>query len=647
MASKASSVIVRFMGNTRQLDKSVKGAQNKLTGLQKFSRTANLAVAAGVAAAGALVFKAARSFDEAQGTIRNATGKTGAELKGLTDQLKSVTANSTQAVSELAGAIGTIDTLFDGTDKQVGSLTETLADYSRVAGGALEANADALGKVANQYGVAIDDTEKALDTFVKVTADYGIGGDELLNQLLKHGPTLQAFGLGMEESAVALGQLNAQGIQVRQWTSGVRVMLDKFIEAGQEPTTAMAALNQQIRDAKTEQDRWAAAMEYMDATAAVQYVNAICGGVDVTADLTEEIRNAEGAMEDMGGWDNMTVQQKIDEVKNKFISIAADVAEHIMPALNKIADILGEEGNIQIALGVIGTIFAVTLVSKVGIWAASIVTAAKTAVGAATVTGAGVTGAVAGSGLALVLAKLGLIAGAVALPFILYFTIRWLDEPMTPQQQAVLDHVTGRDVFPAGDVSPPAPYTTSPREGAYAWRPGFPYPQGTAPSIQGRFPYPQGVAPAGAGAPVVPEAPDYMSLLPRQLPTSPGLTGPSFPGAPRQDTPGTLGIFGEAGGSRELIERNRRQDQQGMPWGGWRAEGGIIKEPTIVGVGEAGPEAIIPLNDMPQVVNNINIYPQNLMGTRDDLMRDILEGLNEAYRRNPAGNFRFAPRKRV
>ena len=283
MATKASAVVVRFLGNTRQLDKSVRGAEKKLTGMQKLGRTANLALAAGVAAAGALVFKAAREFDAAQGVIRNATGKTGDELKGLTDQLKQVQANSTQATADLAAAIGTIDTLFTGTDSQVGSLTETLADFARVAGGSLQTQADLLGKIANQYGVAIDDTEKALDTFVKVTADYGIGGDALMQQLLKHGPTLQAFGLGLEESAIQLGKLNAAGITIRQWSSGVRIMLDQFISAGEDPVKAMDALNQRIRDAKTDQDALAAAMEYMDGTASVQYVNGIRAGIDITS----------------------------------------------------------------------------------------------------------------------------------------------------------------------------------------------------------------------------------------------------------------------------------------------------------------------------------------------------------------------------
>ena len=74
------------------------------------------------------------------------------------------------------------------------------------------------------------------------------------------------------------------------------------------------------------------------------------------------------------------------------------------------------------------------------------------------------------------------------------------------------------------------------------------------------------------------------------------------------------------------------------------AEGGYVDEPTLALIGEAGPEYVVPENKMPNIT--VNIYPQNLMGTKEQLLREIQEGLNEAYRRNPAGNFRFAPPKR-
>ena len=84
------------------------------------------------------------------------------------------------------------------------------------------------------------------------------------------------------------------------------------------------------------------------------------------------------------------------------------------------------------------------------------------------------------------------------------------------------------------------------------------------------------------------------------------------------------------------------------------AEGGIVTDPTLAFLGEGGDdEAVIPLPEIqhmfapepPTII--VNITTNNLLGTKDDLIRDIREGLNEAYRRNPSGNFRYAAPKRT
>ena len=350
-------------------------------------------------------------------------------------------------------------------------------------------------------------------------------------------------------------------------------------------------------------------------------------------------------MEEMGGWDNMTVQQKIDEVKNKFLSIAADIAEVIMPALNKIADFLGEEGNIQIALGVIGGLFAVTLVGKVGRFVASF--------------------ARIGPALAAVVTAPGflLFMKAMAPILLIAATIKTLQETFgafgTPEpertegQQRIVDRLTGRGYF----LGAPKPGEERPSYAGVEIPLKPQWPLGPSPMVPGGdaarearerlrrtgipFAYPQGTFVPGT------EPADYLAGLPRRpvVPTSPALRPPAAAGrfgGPEMGEPGSLGMFGEAGGTRD---RYGNRYQGGMIPG--MAEGGIVREPTLAVVGEAGPEAVIPLDKEmgPQIV--VNVYPQAMLGTKDELLRDIQEGLNEAYRRNPAGNFRFAPPKRV
>ena len=123
MAKKPAAVVVRFMGDTYALQKSAAKAEKQLTGLQKAGKVMSKALIAGVGLAAAGFVSAAKKFDESQSIIGKATGRTGDDLKKLTDEFKNVFAQQDKTPEEIAQVIGTLDTLVDGTEKQIGRLT--------------------------------------------------------------------------------------------------------------------------------------------------------------------------------------------------------------------------------------------------------------------------------------------------------------------------------------------------------------------------------------------------------------------------------------------------------------------------------------------------------------------------------------------
>ena len=647
MASKASSVIVRFLGNTKGLDKSVKNAEKRLTGLQKFQRTANLAAAAGVAAAAGIMFQGAREFDAAQSIIQNATGKTGDELKGLTDQFQDVFSNVNKSSEEVANAIGALDTLVAGTDEQIGKLAYRLEGLSDVIGGDFAANSEKWGRIVNLWDINAEAASRSLDTLTFAGQQYGIQGDELMTRLQKHGETFKVLGLDVDEAALALGELYAKGADMRTLASGFEIMAGKAVEMGQDPAVAFKELTQRIRDAETATDALTIATEEyaMGDKAAIAYVDVVRDGIDITRDYSETINENRGRLEEQATA-SKSVADKMEEMKNKIITAGMKLAEQLMPHFEKIIDWMSEDGNLRKAIigigSLIGALYAAKVISGLAGLIAKIKavgTTATAAAGAASVAG----GVASGTGLALVLAKLGLIAAAVALPFVVIMTVRWLNAkfPDISMPADVYDPRTGQ----TGNIT--AKYTpgTAERLQAFGIIPEGPtgIPKlGDQPIPGTGYAYPQG------GFPEPETAPRWRSdHRPGGVPT--GRTGPLPTGAdqPGIRRPGAVG----GGGAMSDEELQALLGQQVTGPAGmlpWMAEGGIVREPTVVGVGEAGPEAIVPLDEGglgPQIV--VNIYPSNVLGTKDDLLRDIQEGLNEAYRRNPAGNFRFAPGKRV
>jgi len=70
------------------------------------------------------------------------------------------------------------------------------------------------------------------------------------------------------------------------------------------------------------------------------------------------------------------------------------------------------------------------------------------------------------------------------------------------------------------------------------------------------------------------------------------------------------------------------------------AEGGIVKRPTVALIGEAGPEAVIPLSQSGLMTREVHIHIGNYMGdemSRRRLVRDIDQMLKEEARRNAFG----------
>jgi TP901 family phage tail tape measure protein len=66
----------------------------------------------------------------------------------------------------------------------------------------------------------------------------------------------------------------------------------------------------------------------------------------------------------------------------------------------------------------------------------------------------------------------------------------------------------------------------------------------------------------------------------------------------------------------------------------WYGEGGIFTRPTVIGVGERGPEAVVPLNRMGPT---INVTVNGVVGDAEDVARKIQSALIRIGRRNGPG----------
>ena len=358
--AKPSNVVFRFTGNTRDFDKAVKGVKGEIGGLKKFAKGAGKAIGigagAGVAALGAAAVKGSLDFSNAYATIERATGKTGDDLKALEDQFGDVFRSSHRPAEELAGVLGDIDTRFSGTAEQVGNLTGRVADFADVAGGDPLTISTKLGQAANVFGEDISGASNSLDVLTKVGQDYGVAGDEILGLLQKQGKNFAALGLSLDESAVAMGQLSAAGIDIRSMGSGLERFIGLAVESGVKPADALRNLENQIKNTANENEKLALAQEVLGDKAGVQLVNAINQGISIMDDFSGAIGEAGGSLDAVAA-SSETMEEKFGRLQNQVMGVIAEVAlplmeqlipvfmdliDNIMPSLTPLIETLGE-----------------------------------------------------------------------------------------------------------------------------------------------------------------------------------------------------------------------------------------------------------------------------------------------------------------
>lgn len=199
--------------------------------------------------------------------------------------------------------------------------------------------------------------------------------------------------------------------------------------------------------------------------------------------------------------------------------------------------------------------------------------------------------------------------------------------------------------IPQAELFPPATPGVSPGLA--------PRPPSAAPEVP-VSPFDIPTSPGGAAIPpVAAEAPSLWSRLLNLFKGGKGLTGTAF--SMHFDDKGRMDNFGGVDLTPMLREQDRRaaehaqaatptvpaipaapgQDQPGIL--GWLrrsiphfATGGVVTGPTTALIGEAGPEAVIPLSDLPEVTKATQAAAPSIVEEKDTMAEAVHEGVSRA-----------------
>ena len=281
-AEKDAETAASGLGDT--LDDTGKRSLISGDNLKKFG----LAAAAGVAAAGAGLFKLGQSFTEMNNTIRIGTGATGKNLEGLEQVALNVGKSVPASFDDIGTTVADLNTRLGLTGPTLEKLSSQFLEAGKMFGESIDVNT--VTQAFSAFGVKGDETTKSMDQLFQISQATGVSMNELAAAAVKGAPALKSFGFTMGDSAALVGQLDKAGIDSATTLAAMQrglVGLAKDGKTGKEALTGVVNEIGSMVKAGDEAGAINAAGKVFGTRGAVQFVNAVKSGTLSVEDFTK------------------------------------------------------------------------------------------------------------------------------------------------------------------------------------------------------------------------------------------------------------------------------------------------------------------------------------------------------------------------
>lgn len=292
------------------------------------------AVASATAGLAAAAVGIGQNFKGMENQIIFSTGASGRELEGLQNIATDVFASTTGSADSAGVAIGKLNTLLGLTGEDLEAVGLQIVRVSGWLGEDVATNTTLAAQAMNLFGVSTADVSPLIDDLFAVTQDYGLGLTDLLSGITRAGPLFQQFGFSIEDTAVLIGQLNTVGVDTGRLMFGLNRALADAAQAGIPASQYLSDLADSIKNAGTESEATAIAVEAFGQRAGPVLGTLIRQGKINFDELGESLSGNTGLIGETADAIG-TISGKLDILANKLATALEPIATPIFDVLNE------------------------------------------------------------------------------------------------------------------------------------------------------------------------------------------------------------------------------------------------------------------------------------------------------------------------
>lgn len=322
------SVGAQQIANVGKKFQEVGGKISDVGGAMTKGVTAPIAAAAGASVA------AWKEVDEAMDTIVTKTGASGEALSDMQDRAKSIAETIPTSFQTAADAVGEVNTRFGLTGDELEDLSTQFVEFADINNTDVSTSIDQVQKVLDAYGIASSYAGTQLDVLNRVGQNTGISMDTLTNDLVQNAAAFQEMGMNSNQAAVFIGQVEKSGIDTSTMMSGLSKALKNATADGTSMNDALAELQDQILNGTDSTDGLTDAYDLFGKSGAAVYNAVLQGSIDFTqlADAADIVQDSMGSVADTAENTRDPLDQ-MTMVVNNLKDLGAEIVDASAPML--------------------------------------------------------------------------------------------------------------------------------------------------------------------------------------------------------------------------------------------------------------------------------------------------------------------------
>lgn len=227
------------------------------------------------AAAGVAAFSA---VDEGVDTIVTATGASGEALDGLVASYETIATSIPEELGDVASAVGEVNTRFHTTGEELEGQTTLFLQFAKITGGDVVSSVDSADKVLKTFNKTSDDASGLLGMVAKAAQDTGINAQGLMDDVLANSATFKELNFSLEESVNFMALLDENGVESGVALAGLKKAVVNLTDAGMSESEALQTVIDKIKNAGSETEALTIAQETFGTKGAAEMATAIREG---------------------------------------------------------------------------------------------------------------------------------------------------------------------------------------------------------------------------------------------------------------------------------------------------------------------------------------------------------------------------------